>query len=207
MTHEEFKKEVYDLGVFNSTLSKGYRVEKTQQDLDGYAYKSKRLAELIEIALNNSFPVSYDAREGVVYFFFGEIQISFHIGGFFPPMEYCGLYHCEVEWDGVKKAHLYTETEYVALRDRRKEELKKRKLILSEKEQELKKAVEIEISLLRKNLKRCKKEASIKEYEKEISYLSAASCYSIVTTRGWISPLCQEMECMYRDSYITSFCV
>ena len=207
MTHTEFKKEVYDLAFFNDTLSKGYRVEKTQNDLDGYVYKSNRLAELVAIAIKNSFPVSYDGREGVVYFFFGEVQISFHIGEMFAPREHCGLHHCEVEWDGVKKAHLYTEAEYVRLREYRKEELTKRKLILAEKEQELKNIVEKEISLMRKNLKRCKKEATIKWYEKEISYLSEASLYSIVTTRGWISPLCREMERMYRDSYITSFCV
>lgn len=41
MNKENFKKAVYELVNFNSTLTKGYRRVWTESDYDGYSKKNK----------------------------------------------------------------------------------------------------------------------------------------------------------------------
>ena len=206
MTHQDFKKVVYELAKFNSTLTKGYRKEWKQSDYDGYAKKNKELGKLVDVAKKNKYPVFYDGRSNVVYFIFGEVQISFHTGGGFLNSENFGLPSTPIEWDGVKEAFKYSEREYIKLKNYRKKELQKRIALKVKKENELLDFVRNYINELNKELKRARTEKTKSEISKEINSLSKKTTYGLYEYFRY-SEICKELTPMYFDSYISTYSV
>jgi len=210
MTHQDFKKVVYELAKFNSTLTKGYRKEWKQSDYDGYAKKNKELGKLVDVAKKNKYPVFYDGRSNVVYFIFGEVQISFHTGGGFLNSENFGLPSTPIEWDGVKEAFKYSEREYIKLKNYRKKELQKRIALKVKKENELLDFVRNYINELNKKLKRARTEKTKSEISKEINSLSKKTTYGLYEYFRYFEgakEICKELTPMYFDSYISTYSV
>lgn len=206
MKIQDFKRAVYSLAKFNSTLTKGYRKEWKQSDYDGYAKKNKELGKLVDVAKKNKYPVFYDGRSNVVYFIFGEVQISFHTGGGFLKSENFGLPSTPIEWDGVKDAFKYSEKEYLKLKNYRKKELQKRIALKAKKENELIEFVRNYISELNKKLKRARTEKTKSEISKEINSLSKKTNYELFEYFRY-KEICKELAPMYLDSYIYTFSV
>lgn len=216
MDKKTFKNHVYDLAKFNSELSKGYMVNHSQSDIEGYSRKNIELKKLIDIAIKNNYPVFYDARTNVVYFLFGEIQISFHTGSGLFNKENFGLAHTPIEWDGVKNAFKYSEKEYL--------ELKKERLIEIENRKKNKKKKEIEFvfylkkyeDFLFKKLKRVRSQKSKEIILTEIRYISNAristlvdyfSQQPILSNKLGVMNVVENLKPMYKDSYITTYTV
>lgn len=208
-TLAQLKKEVYDLAVFNSSLPKGYCIQLTEQDHKNYQYKQTKLKQLVDTAKKISFPVLYDGRSNVVYFIFGEVQISFHTCGGYTNESF-GLPHTIVKWDGVTKAHQYTEAEYIALRDQRKIEIEKRKQIKAEFENQLVSIAKAEVEQLKKSLSRAKSEKRIDELTREISKLEKEMKhgYSLFERYKYsVDGLSEKGHEIYCDSYIHHYTV
>lgn len=170
-TLAQLKNEVYELAAFNAALPKGYGIQLTEQDHKNYQHKQEKLKELVQIAKEINFPVLYDGRSNVVYFIFGEIQISFHTCGGYGSESF-KLEHTCVEWDGVTKAHQYTEAEYIALRDERKAEIERRKQVKGEFEKTLMKIALANIEKLQASLKRARNENRKEEIKREIDKIN-----------------------------------
>jgi len=208
-TLEQFKTKVYQLAEFNSSLPKGYGIELTEADHANYEYKQKTLKQLIDEAKSINFPVLYDGRSNVVYFIFGEVQISFHTCGGYGSESF-GLPHTCVEWDGVTKAHQYTEAQYIALREQRKAEIERRKQVKGEFEKTLMKIALANIEKLQASLKRARNENRKEEIKREIDKINREMNhgYSLFerykyTAQG-ISEKGHEIYC---DSYIYHYTV
>jgi hypothetical protein len=115
MEYNKFKKAIYNLAKFNSTLTKGYGKEWTDRDYIGYKHKNKQLKRLCEIAIKNNYEV-YNSF-GIIYFIFGNIQISFHLNsGYVLNEDFDFVPKKNIEWDRIKNAHSYTEKEYIKLK-------------------------------------------------------------------------------------------
>lgn len=210
MKIQDFKKEVYELAKFNSTLTKGYGKEWKESDYDGYTKKNKELKKLVNVAKQKKYPVFYDGRTNVIYFIFGKVQISFHTGGGFLNSENFGLPHTSVEWDGVKEAYKYSEKEYIKLKNYRKKELQKRINTRTKKENELLEFVKNYINGLNQKFKRARTEKTKSEISKEINLLSKKSTYGLYEYFRHFEgakEICKELTPMYFDSYIATFSV
>lgn len=210
MKLQDFKKAVYELAKFNSLLTKGYRKEWKESDYDGYTKKNKELNKLVNIAKQKKYPIFYDGRTNVIYFIFGEVQISFHMGGGFLNSENFGLPHTPIQWDGVKEAFKYSEKEYLKLKNYRKKELQKRINARTKKENELLQFVVKYIDGLNQKLKRARTEKTKSEISKEINLLSKESTYGLYEYfrhNEVAKEICKELTPMYFDSYIATFSV
>jgi len=207
---ENFKKAVYELAKFNSTLTKGYRKIWKESDYDGYSKKNKELKKLVKVAKAKNYPIFYDGRHNVVYFLFNLVQISFHTGGGFTNAENFGLSHTRVEWDGVTKAHEYSEKEYLQLKEKRKKELQKRIVAKTKKENELIKFAKNHIDSLNTKRNRARTEKTKTEITKEIEIISSESMYGLYLyfrfSEG-AKEICKDLTPMYFDSYIESYSV
>lgn len=207
---QEFKVAVYQLAAFNATLTKGYCEQWKDCDYEGYKEKKIKLQALVDTALKSNFPVFYDRRVNVVYFLFGEIQISFHTGGGYVNKESFGLPHTEVKWDGVKNAHTYTEKEYIALKEYRKEELARRMQALKEKENQIKAFADKFLAQLTAKLKRARSERSKNEIQKEIDSIAKMDAYQLSREFRYneeAKDICNALSSMYCDNYIYTFSV
>lgn len=208
MNKKEFKKAVYDLAKFNATLTKGYKTELSHKDVEGYKYKDETLKKLVEIAINKKYPVFYDGRSNVIYFYFGQIQISFHTTSHFALLKSYGLNHTPIEWDGIKNSYKYSEKQYIQLREQRKKELKTRLINLKVNEMELLGMSYWYLEKLRLEYKKSKRKKEKKDIEEEINYILKQDTYGLYKyfrfREGFIS-LCHELTIMYSDDYIHNF--
>lgn len=214
MELNEFKKAVYELAEFNGKLTKGYKNIWKSADYRGYKYKHERLRELVRIAKQNKYIVYYDARVCVVYFIFGEVQISFHTGSSAFDCESYGLPSTNIEWDGIKNAYKYSESEYLGLKKYRKEELHRRKDLLSKLEKNLNYYVIKYRSMLEQKLKKVRSSSSKSAVVSEIEHIDKMSNSSILKYIIAIYPddsefikLYSELLPMYNDNYIVNFTV
>ena len=206
----DFKKAVYELARFNSTLTKGYRNEWKSTDYDGYTKKNNELKRLVEIAKKENYPVFYDGRTKVVYFIFNKVQISFHVGSNLFHSDNLGLPNTKIEWDGVKNAYKYTKKKYLELKEKRKRELQKRIAFKNKKEDELIIFARNYIRELEQKLKRVRTEKSINDIVDEINKISEKSTYGLYEYfRYWSNAkdICRELSPMYFDSYIVTYSV
>jgi len=208
-TSTQFKNKVYKLAEFNSQLPKGYGIDLTEQDHANYQHKQETLKQLVSEAKTINFPVLYDRRSNVVYFIFGEVQISFHTCGGYGSESF-GLEHTCVEWDGVTKAHQYTEAQYIALREQRKAEIERRKQVKVEFEKTLVKMALSNIKKLQTSLKRARSENRKEDLKREIDKISREMNhgYSLFCRYKHTDiALSEKGHEIYSDSYIYNYTV
>lgn len=203
MKIQDFKKEVIALAELNSSLTKGYGREWKPSDYDGYENKNKLLKELVNKAKENKFPVLYDKVSSVVYFIFGKIkqQISFHTVG-----DSFGLPHTNVDWDGVRNSHKYSESQISKLRLERKKECQKRKVFRAKKESELVDFANNYILMLEVKKKRSKTEKTKTEIDYDILKIKERlnrpyGLYEYFRYVDGAKELCYKLLPTFSDSY------
>lgn len=171
MDNVEYKSRVYRLAEFNCSLSKGYGVKWNVNDCSGYVHKNNEIKELVGYALEFGHEVYLS--NGVVYFVFGIIQISFHVPWFLScELRELGLVNSVYEWDGVLCAWKYSESEYLKIKQAKAIELSRRKAHKSFVIGMIIEKAVAELAKEESRLKRLKSANSINECKKGIDRLA-----------------------------------